>query len=108
MNELKRITQVVTELSSALDAIVNRSLESRNAVDEITSLNMKTSGEFSTLNSRSHEVASSAREIANLSQDSAAAIEQQTASIEEFTATAQHLSSLAMELDQQVSKFKTA
>ncbi len=108
VNELKRITQVVTELSSALDAIVNRSLESRNAVDEITSLNMKTSGEFSTLNSRSHEVASSAREIANLSQDSAAAIEQQTASIEEFTATAQHLSSLAMELDQQVSKFKTA
>ena len=107
VTELQRITEVVSTLSSALDAIVGRSLDSRNAVDEIARLNGHTSGEFSTLDNRSREVASAAREIAGLSQDSAAAIEEQTASIEEFTATAQHLSSLAQELEKQVSRFRT-
>lgn len=93
-------------MSTALDAIVGRSVDSRNAVDEIARLNGHTSGAFSTLDSRSHEVAAAAREIAGLSQDSAAAIEEQTASIEEFTATAQHLSSLAQELEKQVSRFR--
>ena len=107
VTELQRITTVVSDLSTALDAIVGRSVDSRNAVDEIARLNGHTSGEFSTLDSRSHEVAAAAREIAGLSQDSAAAIEEQTASIEEFTATAQHLSSLAQELEKQVSRFRT-
>ena len=106
VTELQRITAVVSDLSTALDAIVSRSVDSRNAVDEIARLNGHTSGEFSTLDSRSHEVAAAAREIAGLSQDSAAAIEEQTASIEEFTATAQHLSSLAQELEKQVSRFR--
>lgn len=105
--ELQRITTVVSDLSTALDAIVGRSVDSRNAVDEIARLNGHTSSEFSTLDIRSHEVAAAAREIAGLSQDSAASIEEQTASIEEFTATAQHLSSLAHELEKQVSRFRT-
>lgn len=104
--ELGKITFVVTTLSQALDSIVARSLDSRNAVDEIARLNGQTSGDFSELSSRSGQVAAASRDIASLSQDSAAAIEEQTASIQEFTATAHQLSTLAMELDRQVSKFR--
>ena len=107
VTELGRITTVVTTLSTALDSIVERSLDSRNAVDEIARLNGQTSGDFSELSSRSGQVATAARDIAALSQDSAAAIEEQTASIQEFTATAHQLSSLAQELDRQVSAFRT-
>lgn len=107
VTELGRITTVVTSLSTALDTIVGRSLDSRNAVDQIAHVNAQTSGNFTEMASRSEEVATASRDIAALSQDSAAAIEEQTASIQEFTATAQHLSSLSQELDRQVSKFKT-
>lgn len=107
VTELESITTVVTALSAALDTIVGRSLDSRNAVDEIARVNVQTSGNFTEMASRSEEVAFASRDIAALSQDSAAAIEEQTASIQEFTATAQHLSSLSQELDRQVSKFRT-
>ena len=107
VTELGRITNVVTALSAALDSIVSRSLDSRNAVVEINRLNGQTSSSFAEMAVQSGEVAKASRDIAALSQDSAAAIEEQTASIEEFTATAQHLSSLAKELDRQVSKFRT-
>ena len=105
--ELGKITSVVSVLSQALDSIVERSLDSRAAVDEIARLNGQTFGDFSELSNRSGMVATASRDIAAFSQDSAAAIEQQTASIQEFTATAHQLSSLASELDRQVSKFRT-
>ena len=80
--ELGKITSVVSVLSQALDSIVERSLDSRTAVDEIARLNGQTSGDFSELSNRSGMVATASRDIAALSQDSAAAIEQQTASIQ--------------------------
>ena len=104
--ELGSIVQSVSALSIALSAIVDRSTDSKQAVEYIAGLNIAVSQTFADVATTSQQVAKVAHNIAELSETSAAAIEEQTASIEEFTATATQLSQLALELDVLVAKFK--
>lgn len=104
--ELVSIVQSVSVLSTALSTIVDRSTDSKQAVEYIAGLNIEVSQTFADVATTSHQVAKVAHDIAELSENSAAAIEEQTASIEEFTATATQLSQLAVELDVLVAKFK--
>lgn len=106
VNELGRITSVVSNLNASLDTIVKRTENSQLAVQDIAKLNQEASRSSSEVASASQTVAKAAKHIAGLSEDSAAAIEQQTASIEEFTATAEQLSKLAADLDKLVGRFK--
>lgn len=104
--ELSVVISLINELAETLEAIVGRSHQSKQGVDEIAKLTDITSRDFGELTVNSQGIAGASGEITALSEDSAAAIEEQTATIEEFAATAGALSNLAAGLDKTVSRFK--
>ncbi|HWR05333.1 methyl-accepting chemotaxis protein [Sporomusa sp.] len=104
--ELETIVADVARLSQSLSIIVDKSKQSRQAVEGIAGLNSQASEQLSGVAQASQTVANVAKQIAALSEDSAAAVEEQTASVQEFSATAQQLSGLAANLDSLVSRFK--
>jgi len=104
--ELASIIQSVSALSTALSVIVERSIESKEAVEHIAGLNIEVSQDFVDVATTAQQVAKVADQIAEASETSAAVIEEQNASIEEFTMTSTKLSQLATQLDSLVAKFE--
>ena len=104
--ELSVVISAINGLAATLEAIVGRSHQSKQGVDEIAELTDITLRDFGELTVNSQGIAGASGEITALSEDSAAAIEEQTATIEEFAATAGVLSDLAAGLDKTVSRFK--